>query len=69
MNRRTFNLNLLCAAGAFASHFPQSTSQLRVDGRRVNDHLRELSEFGRNPQGGVSRVAYGDADLKGREYV
>jgi beta-ureidopropionase / N-carbamoyl-L-amino-acid hydrolase len=69
MNRRAFNLNLLCAAAAFASPFPQSTSQLRVNGRRVNDHLRELSEFGKNPQGGVSRVAYSDADMKGREYV
>lgn len=69
MNRREFNLNLLRAAGAFASPAPQSTPQLRVDGRRVNDHLRDLSEFGKNPQGGVSRVAYSDADLKGREYA
>jgi N-carbamoyl-L-amino-acid hydrolase len=69
MNRREFNLNLLCAAGAFASPFTQSTSQFRVNGERVNDHLRELSEFGKNPQGGVSRVAYSDADLKGREYA
>ncbi|MBO0859257.1 MAG: Zn-dependent hydrolase [Chloracidobacterium sp.] len=69
MNRREFNLNLLCAAGAFASPFSQSTSQLRVNGQRVNDHLRELSEFGKNPFGGVSRIAYSDADLKGREYV
>src|SRR5499427_7078644 len=69
MNRREFNLNLLRAAGAFALPFPQSTSRLRANGRRVNDHLRELSEFGKNPQGGVSRVAYSDADLKGREYA
>ena len=32
-------------------------------------HLRELSEFGKNPQGGVSRVAYSEADRQGREYV
>src|SRR5215510_11548034 len=69
MNRREFNLNLLCAAGAFALPFSQSTSQLRVNGQRVNDHLRELSEFGKNPQGGVSRLAYSEADLKGREYA
>jgi N-carbamoyl-L-amino-acid hydrolase len=48
---------------------PQSLSKLRVNGQRVNDHLRALSEFGKNPQGGVSRVAYSDADLKGREYA
>jgi N-carbamoyl-L-amino-acid hydrolase len=69
MNRREFNLNLLCAAGAFALPAPQSLSQLRVNGQRVNDHLRELSDFGKNPQGGVSRVAYSEADLKGREYA
>jgi N-carbamoyl-L-amino-acid hydrolase len=32
-------------------------------------HLQALSEFGKNPQGGVSRVAYSDADKQGREYV
>src|SRR5262245_49344102 len=69
MNRREFNLNLLCAAGAFALQSPQSTSRRRANGQRVNDHLRELSEFGKNPQGGVSRVAYSEADLKGREYA
>src|SRR5262245_64914717 len=69
MNRREFNLNLLCAAGAIVAHSPQSPSQLRVNGQRANDHLRELSEFGKNPQGGVSRLAYSEADLKGREYA
>jgi beta-ureidopropionase / N-carbamoyl-L-amino-acid hydrolase len=67
MNRREFNLNLLFAAGAIA--MPQSSSRLRVNSQRVNAHLAELSEFGKNPQGGVSRVAYSDADLKGREYA
>src|SRR5262249_53208881 len=69
MNRREFNLNLLCAAGTLALPLQQSTSQLRVNGQRVNGRLRELSEFGKNPQGGVSRLAYRDADLKGREYA
>jgi N-carbamoyl-L-amino-acid hydrolase len=68
MNRREFNLNLLCATGAFALPLPQS-SRLRVNGERVNKHLAELSEFGKNPQGGVSRLAYSEADLKGREYA
>jgi beta-ureidopropionase / N-carbamoyl-L-amino-acid hydrolase len=67
MDRREFNLNLLFAAGAIA--MPQSSSRLRVNSQRVNAHLAELSEFGKNQQGGVSRVAYSDADLKGREYA
>jgi N-carbamoyl-L-amino-acid hydrolase len=32
-------------------------------------HIKGLAEFGTNPQGGVSRVAYSDADKQGREYV
>src|SRR5262249_16252318 len=50
-------------------HGGQSPSQLRVNGQRVNAHLAALAEFGKNPQGGVSRIAYSDADLKGREYA
>lgn len=42
---------------------------LRANGERVVQHLMALSEFGKNPQGGVSRVAYTDADRAGREYV
>jgi N-carbamoyl-L-amino-acid hydrolase len=41
----------------------------RVNGERVNRHLAELSRFGRNPQGGVSRVAYSPADIEGRAYA
>ena len=42
---------------------------LRVNGTRLNDHLATLSGFGRNPQGGVSRVAYSDADRQAREWT
>lgn len=47
----------------------QTLAPVRVNGRRVNDHLKELSKFGANPQGGVSRVAYTQADVEGRGYV
>ena len=40
-----------------------------VNGDRMNRHLAELSEFGKNPYGGVSRLAYSGADRQGREYV
>src|SRR5262245_27049667 len=69
MNRREFNLNLLFAAGAVAAPGLQSSSRLLINSERVNAHLAGLSQFGKNPQGGVSRVAYSEADLKGREYV
>ena len=42
---------------------------MRVNGQRINDHLSALSKFGANPQGGVSRVAYTEADLQGRGYA
>jgi N-carbamoyl-L-amino-acid hydrolase len=42
---------------------------LRVNGQRIVRHIEGLSEYGKNPQGGVSRVAYTAADRAGREYV
>jgi N-carbamoyl-L-amino-acid hydrolase len=60
----------LCGLLLFAPvAFAQATSALRVNGERINSHLATLSQFGRNPQGGVSRVAYTPADLQGREYA
>ena len=46
-----------------------SQTQLRVNGPRIVEHLNALAEFGKNPQGGVSRLAYSDADRLGRAYV
>jgi N-carbamoyl-L-amino-acid hydrolase len=40
-----------------------------VNGARLSAHLADLSKFGANPKGGVSRVAYTPADLEGRVYV
>jgi len=51
-----------------ARQAPEWTSW-RVDGARVNQHLADLSRFGRNPQGGVSRVAFSQADIEGRAFA
>jgi beta-ureidopropionase / N-carbamoyl-L-amino-acid hydrolase len=68
ITRRVFNQSLLLSAGGlWLNHFSQP--QLRVNGERLNRHISELSAFGKNPEGGVSRIAYSEADLKGREYV
>ena len=69
INRRQFNHGLALSLGTFAFPGFSSQSQLRVDGKRIMDHIHALAEFGKNPQGGVSRVAYSDADRQGREYV
>lgn len=55
--------------GALAVPHFALQSQLRVNNQRLMDHLHKLAEFGRNPQGGVSRVAYSEADKQGREFV
>jgi N-carbamoyl-L-amino-acid hydrolase len=57
------------AGGAVPATSSAQARSLRVNGARINAHLKALSEFGKNPQGGVSRVAYSDADRAGREYV
>ncbi len=62
-------LTLFCVAAAAQMPSAGSSNDLRVNAQRINDHLRALSKFGANPQGGVSRVAYSDADLLGRSYV
>jgi len=69
MNRRQFNLSLSSALRFVITEPRQLQSQLRINGRRLNEHLHALAEFGKNPQGGVSRLAYSDADFQGREYV
>jgi N-carbamoyl-L-amino-acid hydrolase len=43
--------------------------QLRSDEARIERHILELSAFGANPEGGVSRVAFSQADLDGRAYI
>jgi N-carbamoyl-L-amino-acid hydrolase len=78
MNRRDFNHSLLGSISAAVFPAPllkAAPAPLTSDGPRINagrlmqQLLQRLAEFGKNPEGGVSRVAYSDADLKGREYV
>lgn len=81
MNRRDFSLRLAGAVGAlslgdarlgtstFRTATRQNHSALRVNGDRINQHLVALSEFGKNPYGGVSRTAYSEFDRQGRAYV
>ena len=75
MDRRTFGISLLGVAGAAAvdprraGAMVRSLAPPRVDGERLMRQLFALAEFGKNPEGGVSRVAYGEADRQGREYV
>ncbi|MFN2567735.1 MAG: Zn-dependent hydrolase [Gemmatimonadaceae bacterium] len=75
MHRREFSVTALRAIGVITLArgtglvLPLHPAPLRVNGARLNRHLAELAEFGKNPQGGVSRLAYSEADRQGREYV
>jgi beta-ureidopropionase / N-carbamoyl-L-amino-acid hydrolase len=71
MNRRDFNSIVIggLAASAVPRYWTRPQSDLRVNGDRINAHLAALGEFGKNPQGGVSRVAYSDADRAARAVV
>jgi N-carbamoyl-L-amino-acid hydrolase len=85
MNRRDFNaIALSGAASAFLGHLtdgppvyrstglpihPPSQPDLHVNAERISAHLTALGEFGKNPEGGVSRVAYSDADKAARAKV
>jgi beta-ureidopropionase / N-carbamoyl-L-amino-acid hydrolase len=43
--------------------------KLHINSQRLQGALEKLSEFGRNPEGGVTRLAYSDIELPAREYV
>ena len=44
-------------------------SDLRADPERMEQRIKALSAFGANTKGGVSRVAFSEADLAGRAYI
>lgn len=75
MNRRRFARHLAATVGALSFGRASRTAaaaaapSLRVAGDRINRHLSELAQFGKNPYGGVSRVAYSEFDRQGRAWA
>src|SRR5215467_3749061 len=65
--RNALFIPALCFALSLAA--AQTAAPPKVNGQRIMQHLQALAEFGKNPQGGVSRVAYTEADRQGREYA
>jgi N-carbamoyl-L-amino-acid hydrolase len=45
----------------------RTAAEVGVDGVRLNRRLSALTPFGRTPEGGISRVAFSEADRKARE--
>lgn len=74
MDRREFNQRLAASAvgaiswmrgrGAAAAEIPRSTNSGRL---RAN--LEMLSQFGRTPEGGITRVAWTQPDIEARRWV
>ena len=78
MRQRAFSGVVVLAAGlvvlgstasAAGSDNLVSPDALRVDADRIEARIQKLARIGANPEGGVSRVAFGEADLEGREYI
>jgi len=73
MNRRRFAGTLAgTVAGLMLPNVawrPWRGTSATLDGARLNRQLKELSVFGANPHGGVSRTAFSDADRAGRAWV
>lgn len=63
---------ILCALllGADAARPEESSAQARhIDSQRLQVTFEKLSEFGRTPEGGVTRLGFSQADLDARTYV
>ncbi len=44
-------------------------ADIRANAERMQQRIEALAAFGANPEGGVSRVAFSEADLAGRAYI
>jgi len=55
-------------AGIVAQQVAQQ-QEIRANPERMEERIQALSRFGTNPEGGVSRIAFSQADLEGRRYI
>ena len=66
--RRTL---MICwtVSAAFSLDAVADSQTPAANARRIEQRITALSAFGANPEGGVSRVAFSDADIAGRDYI
>lgn len=74
MSRRSrFRLALLCFLVAVplpcGTRAQDASTKQHVNSERLQSTLVKLSEFGRNSDGGVTRLGYSESDVAAREYV
>ena len=72
MKRRDFAKGMILAPAAFMTErLPRSSQDqvLTLNPARLNANLTALAQFGLNDKGGITRVAYSEADRQAREFV
>lgn len=73
VDRYRSRTHFLLLAASFLSSIADAAdverASLRASGERMEARIVELSRYGANPEGGVSRVAFSDADVEARKYV
>jgi len=71
MQMKQYLFRSVVAACALLVLTPPALAQDRIQAspERMETRILALSAFGANPQGGVSRVAFSDADIAGRTYI
>src|ERR671910_3854884 len=60
---------LVCLLALSVTATAADMKQPAVNADRIQQHITELSKFGANPEGGVSRVAFSDFDIAARKYI
>ncbi len=66
---RFVRVALVLAILVLPSAVAAQPSEIRANADRMEQRIKALSAFGANPEGGVSRVAFSEADLAGRAYI
>ncbi|MDX1629882.1 MAG: hydantoinase/carbamoylase family amidase, partial [Fulvivirga sp.] len=67
MVKQLFTFLLLSLS--FILHESFGQDQITADPDRMKARILALSQFGANPQGGVSRLGFSEADIQGRAYI
>src|SRR5450755_311130 len=70
-------VRFLAVAILFVACFPRSRSQAQQNGpatfhinaQRLQSTLEKLSEFGKNPEGGVTRLGFSETEMDARAYM
>ena len=70
MNRRNFLSATSATFGTLALRIQNAPTwqRWRLNGDRLQQHLEDLAQFGRTPEGGVRRLAFSQADVEARRF-